>query len=323
MSNDRTPEKAARAAGFSVHLFTACGAAVAVLALYAAIERNFPACFAWLGLALFIDGIDGTLARAAKVKVTAASIDGAILDLVIDFLTYVLVPVVALWRSDLMPTQASFWIGLVVTIASALYFADTRMKTEDFWFRGFPATWNILVLYLFVLRPPWVVSAAILLGGVGIDVFPRRVRPSAAGGEAARAHHCDDRRLVRLRRRGDRREAFAGGVGGRRPCRHGRLFPRPAALEAFALGVRRPKRRRTALPPGFKFCYRPAVAATRGSSPASWRSGYAEDCKSLHPGSIPGEASNPIFRGLLSARRGDRWRTALRPRRSGRGVSRW
>ena len=114
-----------------------------------------PICFAWLGLALFIDGIDGTLARAAKVHETAAAIDGVVLDLVVDFLTYVLVPVVALWRSDLMPTEASFWIGLVVMIASALYFADTRMKTDDLWFRGFPATWNILALYLFVLRPPW------------------------------------------------------------------------------------------------------------------------------------------------------------------------
>src|SRR5208283_4875299 len=164
--------RVARAAGFSVHIFTASGGAVAVLALYAAIERNFSACFAWLGLALFIDGIDGTLARAAQVHVTAASIDGAVLDLVIDFLTYVLVPVVALWRSDLMPTEASFWIGLVVTIASALYFADTRMKTEDLWFRGFPATWNILVLYLFVLRPPWIVSAAILLGAAALMFAP-------------------------------------------------------------------------------------------------------------------------------------------------------
>ena len=173
MPNGKTPEKkVAQAAGFSVHLFTASGGAVAVLALYAAIERNFPACFAWLGLALFIDGIDGTLARAAKVHVTAASIDGAILDLVIDFLTYVLVPVVALWRSDLMPTQASFWIGLIITIASALYFADTRMKTDDYWFRGFPATWNILVLYLFVLRPPWMVSAAILLGAAAMMFSP-------------------------------------------------------------------------------------------------------------------------------------------------------
>jgi phosphatidylcholine synthase len=182
MSIDKRPVRAAQAAGFSVHLFTASGGAVAVLALYAAIERDFAACFAWLGLALFIDGIDGTLARAARVHQTAAAIDGVILDLVVDFLTYVLVPVVALWRSDLMPTQASFWIGLVVTIASALYFADTRMKTDDLWFRGFPATWNILVFYLFVLRPPWPASAIVLLGSAGlmfapvVFVHPLRVR---------------------------------------------------------------------------------------------------------------------------------------------------
>jgi phosphatidylcholine synthase len=172
MSIEKRPVNVASAAGFSVHLFTASGGAVAVLALYAAIERNFAACFAWLGLALFIDGIDGTLARAARVQVTAASIDGTVLDLVIDFLTYVLVPVVALWRSDLMPTEASFWIGLVVTIASALYFADTRMKTDDLWFRGFPATWNVLVLYLFVLRPPWMISAVILLGAAALMFTP-------------------------------------------------------------------------------------------------------------------------------------------------------
>ncbi len=163
MPVEKQPVRVAQAAGFSVHLFTASGGAVAVLALYAAIERNFATCFAWLGLALFIDGIDGALARAAKVRETAAAIDGAILDLVVDFLTYVLVPVVALWRSELMPTEVSFWIGLLITIASALYFADTRMKTRDYWFRGFPALWNVFVLYLFVLRAPWQVNAALTL----------------------------------------------------------------------------------------------------------------------------------------------------------------
>ena len=172
MSSEKEPVRAAKAAGFSVHLFTASGGAVAVLALYAAIERDFAASFAWLGLALFIDGIDGTLARAAKVHVTAANIDGAILDLVIDFLTYVLVPVVALWRSDLMPTVVSFWIGLIVTIGSALYFADVRMKTDDLWFRGFPATWNIVVLYLFCLHPPWIASAIVLLGATAMMFAP-------------------------------------------------------------------------------------------------------------------------------------------------------
>ncbi len=154
-----------RWAGLSVHLFTASGGAVALLALYAAIERDFAACFAWLGLALFIDGIDGTLARAAKVTETAPIIDGVVLDLVVDFLTYVMVPIIALWRSDLMPTGVAFWLGLVVTLASTLYFADTRMKTADHWFRGFPAIWNVVVLYLFVLRPPWPISALLLVVG--------------------------------------------------------------------------------------------------------------------------------------------------------------
>lgn len=172
MTLENSPVPVQRAAGFSVHMFTASGGAVALLALYAAIERDFATCFAWLGLALFIDGIDGTLARAARVKETAATIDGVVLDLVVDFLTYVLVPVVAVWRSDLMPTPVAFWIGLIVTIASALYFADTRMKTADNWFRGFPALWNVFVLFLFVLRMPWIVNAAALLVATAMMFAP-------------------------------------------------------------------------------------------------------------------------------------------------------
>jgi phosphatidylcholine synthase len=172
MTLDDKPAPVRRAAGFSVHVFTASGGAVALLALYAAIERDFAICFAWLGLALFIDGIDGTLARAAKVHETAARIDGVVLDLVVDFLTYVLVPVIALWRSDLMPTPVAFWLGLVVTLASTLYFADTHMKTRDHWFRGFPALWNIAVLYLFVLRLPWMLSAALLVFGTAAMFVP-------------------------------------------------------------------------------------------------------------------------------------------------------
>jgi phosphatidylcholine synthase len=166
------PASTRRAAAFSVHLFTASGGAVALLALYAAIERDFPACFAWLGVALFIDGVDGTLARVARVKEAAGAIDGVVLDLVVDFLTYVLVPIVALWRSDLMSAATSFWLGLLVIFASTLYFADTRMKTSDYWFRGFPALWNVLALYLFVLRPPGAVCAAALILGSGAMFLP-------------------------------------------------------------------------------------------------------------------------------------------------------
>jgi phosphatidylcholine synthase len=171
-----------RAAGFSVHLFTASGSAVALLALYAAVDRDFPACFAWLGLALVIDGIDGTLARVANVAETASAIDGAVLDLVIDFLTYVLVPMVALWRSDLMPVTLSFWLSVLVVFASGLYFANTRMKTKDYWFRGFPAIFNVLAIYLFVLRPPALVSATLILVATAgmfapiVFVHPMRVK---------------------------------------------------------------------------------------------------------------------------------------------------
>jgi len=171
LENKRAPVRSA--AGFLVHVLTASGGAVALLALYAAIERDFPATFAWLGLAMFIDGIDGTLARAARVTETAATIDGVVLDLIIDFLTYVVAPVVAVWRSpDLMPTGVAFWIGLVVIIASALYFADTRMKTADHWFRGFPALWNVFVLYLFVFRLPWRVNAAAMLVAAALMFAP-------------------------------------------------------------------------------------------------------------------------------------------------------
>ena len=236
MSIEKRPVRVARAAGFSVHVFTASGGAVAVLALYAAIERNFSACFAWLGLALFIDGIDGTLARAASVQVTAASIDGAVLDLVVDFLTYVLVPVVALWRSDLMPTEASFWIGLIVTIASALYFADTRMKTDDLWFRGFPATWNIIVLYLFILQPAMDCERRNSPWRGRLDVRADRLRASAAGRKDAGPHDSHDDRVVCVCHDRDRRGPAAVGLGRLGLDRDGGVFSGAAAEASFPLG---------------------------------------------------------------------------------------
>jgi len=195
-ARDQRRIAARRAAGFSVHVLTASGGAVSLLALYAAIERDFPTMFAWLGLALFIDGVDGALARAARVDETAAAIDGTILDLVVDFLGYVLVPMVAIWRSDLMPTSLAFWIGLAVTIASALYFADKRMKTPDNWFRGFPALWNVLVFYLFIFRLPGYVNAVILVLAAAmmfapiVFVHPLRVHKFRMATVAATALWC-------------------------------------------------------------------------------------------------------------------------------------
>lgn len=147
---------------FAVHMLTASGGAVAFVALAAAIDRDFSSMFAWLALALFIDGVDGALARLADVERHAAWIKGEVLDLVVDFVTYVFVPAVALWRSNLLPSGLAFTLCAFIVAASALYFADKRMKMEGNWFRGFPALWNVAILYLFVFRPPSPVSAVIV-----------------------------------------------------------------------------------------------------------------------------------------------------------------
>jgi phosphatidylcholine synthase len=152
-----------RLIGFSVHLFTASGAALGLIALFLAADGRFAAMFAWLGVALVIDAVDGALARRFKVTETAPFIDGVALDLVVDFLNYVVTPLVALWRSGLMEPALAGAVCALVCASSALYFADRRMKTKDYWFRGFPALWNIVVFYLLVLRPPAAVSLALVI----------------------------------------------------------------------------------------------------------------------------------------------------------------
>ena len=225
-----------RWAALAVHLFTASGAAVALIALEAAIERDFPRCFAWLGVALFIDGVDGTLARAARVTERASAIDGVVLDLVVDFLTYVVTPVVAIWRSDLMPPTLSFALGLVVAFASALYFADKRMKTGDYWFRGFPALWNIVAIYLFVLRLPVIVSSLLMVLGSAamfapiVFVHPLRVE------KVSRRDDHGVPGFLRAFRGGDLAAIRRHAVGESGLRRHRHLLLCAAAHQTFALG---------------------------------------------------------------------------------------
>ncbi len=144
-------------------------------------ERDFPRAFGWLGISLVIDGIDGTFARALRVSERAPFIDGALLDLVVDYLTYVVVPVIAFWRADLVAPDTALALGAVIVTSAAVYFADTRMKTADLWFRGFPACWNVVVFYLFVFRPPaWSCVAICLVFAVLqfvpiVSVHPLRV----------------------------------------------------------------------------------------------------------------------------------------------------
>ena len=167
-----------RAVAFSVHVLTACGAAVALLAMMAAVWEDWPLMFLWLGLALFIDGIDGMLARAFDVKNRAARWSGDVLDLVVDFTTYVFVPAYAIVAASLMPDVWSVAAGIVIVVTGALYFGDVEMKTADNYFRGFPAVWNLVAFYLLLLRPePWIAGAMIVLFAVLTFVPVRFVHP--------------------------------------------------------------------------------------------------------------------------------------------------
>jgi phosphatidylcholine synthase len=167
---------------YGVHVFTALGAALGFLALEAALSGQIVACFGWLGVALFVDAADGPMARRLNVTETASRYDGATLDLVVDFITYVFVPAAILLRPEILPQPYGLVAGLIITIGSALYFADTKMKTEDWWFLGFPAVWNVVVFYIVVFLPPaWlaltiVVTLTAMMFLPVVFVHPVRVR---------------------------------------------------------------------------------------------------------------------------------------------------
>jgi phosphatidylcholine synthase len=151
-----------RAAAFSVHVFTALGAGVALLSLLEAVREHWAAMFAWLGLALIIDGADGPMARRLDVVRLQPDWSGEVLDLVVDFVTYVFVPAYAITASGMLLPLAAPLLGIGVAVSGALYFADRRMKSEDNHFRGFPGLWNIAAFYLFLLHWPALLSSLVV-----------------------------------------------------------------------------------------------------------------------------------------------------------------
>ncbi len=148
-----------RAAAFSVHIFTALGAGVALMALLEAVREHWAAMFWWLGVALVIDAVDGPIARRLDVGRLQPNWSGDILDLVVDFVTYVFVPAYAITASGLLLPLAAPLLGIGIAVTGALYFADRRMKSADNHFRGFPGLWNIAAFYLFLLHGPPVLSS--------------------------------------------------------------------------------------------------------------------------------------------------------------------
>ena len=151
-------------AAFSVHIFTAAGAALGLAALVAAVDRRWTAMFWCLAAALFIDGIDGALARKVHVAERLPRWSGDVLDLVVDFVTYVFVPAYAIAASGLLPDALALPAAMVIVVTGAIYFADRNMKTSDHYFRGFPALWNAAAFYLFVIKPsPWLAAVAVIV----------------------------------------------------------------------------------------------------------------------------------------------------------------
>jgi phosphatidylcholine synthase len=165
VQDPRSANPALRAAAFSVHVLTALGAGFALLALLEAVREHWAAMFWWLGVAMVIDGIDGPLARRLDVVRVQPNWSGEVLDLVVDFATYVFVPAYAIAASGLMPPLIASLLGFAIAVTGALYFADRRMKSADNHFRGFPGLWNFAAFYLFLLQPPP------LLGGLGIALL--------------------------------------------------------------------------------------------------------------------------------------------------------
>lgn len=150
------------AAAWLVHLFTATGAVLAFLALEATWRSQWGLALIWLLAALAVDGIDGTLARWARVKETAPRIDGEALDLIIDYLNYVFVPTIFIVRAGLVPEPLAPPLAAAILLSSMYVFVRRDMKTEDNYFRGFPALWNIVALYLYLAQPGPAAGAAVV-----------------------------------------------------------------------------------------------------------------------------------------------------------------
>lgn len=168
-----------RLQALAVHLFTATGAVLAMLAMLAAVDGRWDMMFLWLVVALIVDGIDGPLARRYDVKHRWPTYDGQLMDLIIDYMTYVFIPAFALFRSGLLPGWTG-WIAIIVIVyGSVIYFCDTRMKTKDWSFAGFPACWNMVVLVIFALQPPqWITLSVVILLTVAMFTNLKFIHPT-------------------------------------------------------------------------------------------------------------------------------------------------
>jgi phosphatidylcholine synthase len=164
---------------WAAHLYTATGVVLAFLAARAVVDHDYRTAFFWLALQIAVDATDGVLARALRVKERTPHFDGAKLDDIVDYLTYVFVPALFVWRAILVPADWIPWVVAAMLLSSAYGFNRTDAKTTDHFFTGFPSYWNIVVFYLLVLQLPSAVNGVILLALAVLVFVPiRYIYPS-------------------------------------------------------------------------------------------------------------------------------------------------
>ncbi len=154
----------AQAKAWGVHAMTASGVILALLALLAVLDGNPRVSLLWLGLALLVDGLDGTLARKYDVKTVLPQFDGTTLDLVVDYLTYVFIPAIFIYRFVPLPEYTALLAVGLILLSSLFCFCNVNMKSQDNYFVGFPAAWNVVIVYLYLLDiSPWMSVACIVV----------------------------------------------------------------------------------------------------------------------------------------------------------------
>jgi len=162
-----------------VHLYTASSAVLALLATRAIFEYRLRDAFFWLGAAIVIDASDGVLARAARVSQRLPWFNGAKLDDIVDYLTYVFVPAVIVWRALLVAEAWTIPVASAMLLSSAYGFNREDAKTSDHFFTGFPSYWNLVVFYLYLLQAGQTFNAMVLLALAVLVFVPLRyVYPS-------------------------------------------------------------------------------------------------------------------------------------------------
>jgi phosphatidylcholine synthase len=165
--------------GWCIHAFTASGACIGVLALYAIYQQRLLLAFWLMGIAILIDAVDGMLARAIKIKEAVPAIDGALLDNIVDFVNYAIVPSFFLMVTDLLPENFRLFCVMAIIFASAYQFTQMDAKTSDNFFKGFPSYWNIVVFYLFFWQMNAMINLFIALTLILLSFIPiKYVYPS-------------------------------------------------------------------------------------------------------------------------------------------------